>query len=187
MPRTPAEWESRPGAERLSSERVFEGRVFALDSERVRFPHGHEGQIDVIHHPGATCIVPLTFDGEVLLIRQYRHCTGSWMLEVPAGTLRPGERLEDCAHRELEEESGYRAARLQPLGFIWTTPGFTDERIWLYLATGLEASKQNLDDDESLFVERVRFEHAVQMAENGEISDAKSICALLRAATALRA
>lgn len=177
----------RSGAERLSSERVFAGRVFALDSERVRFPNGHEGQIDVIHHPGATCMVALSDDGDVLLVRQFRYCTGAWMLEVPAGTLRPGERLEDCAHRELEEESGYRAERLQPLGVIWTTPGFTDERIWLYLATGLSASAQNLDDDEALTVERVPFQDAVRMAESGEISDAKSICALLRAAAWLRA
>lgn len=177
---------SRPGAERLSTERVFAGRVFVLDSERVRFANGHEGQVDVIHHPGATCMVALTDDGDVLLVRQFRYCAGAWMLEVPAGTLRHGERLEDCARRELEEEAGVRAEHLQPLGFIWTTPGFTDERIWLYLARGLAASAQNLDEDEAMSVERVPFAEAVRMAESGEIADAKSICALLRAAAVLR-
>ncbi|MEO8504064.1 MAG: NUDIX hydrolase [Acidobacteriota bacterium] len=170
-----------PIGERLSSREIFTGRVFALSSEQVRFPNGHLGEVDLIRHPGATCIVPLAENGDVLLIRQYRHATGGWLLEVPAGTLKPGEPLEECAHRELEEESGYRAARLEPLGFIWTTPGFTNERIWLYLATGLARSEQNLDADESLTVERCPLSEAIRMVRTGEISDAKSMCALFRA------
>jgi len=174
-------------AERLSSQRVFSGRVFAVHSEQVRLPNGAETRLDVIRHPGATCIVPLTGEDDVLLVRQYRYCAAGWMLEVPAGTLEPGEELEACARREVEEEAAVRAEHLHALGFIWTTPGFTDERIWIYVATGLSASRQNLDADESMSVERLPLARAVAMAESGEITDAKSIAALMRAAAWVRA
>ncbi len=126
-------------------------------------------------------MVPLTGDREVLLVRQYRHATGSWILEVPAGKLDSGEEPGSCARRETEEETGYRPADLQSLGWIWTTPGFTNEKIWLFLATGLEKTRQNLQGDEDLTVERLPFSEAVRMAQQGEITDGKSICALLRA------
>jgi ADP-ribose pyrophosphatase len=168
-------------AQVLATRSLHQGRVFNLDSESVRMPNGRETTLDVIRHPGAATIVPLTADGDVLLVRQYRHATREWLLEVPAGTLAAGETPEACARREVAEETGHEAAELTPLGSIWTTPGFTDERIWMFLARGLTPCAQNLDDDESLVVERVRFAAAVAMAEGGEISDAKSICSLLRA------
>ncbi len=131
-------------------------------------------------------MVPLTAANEVLLVRQYRHATGSWLLEVPAGKLDPGEAPEQCAARELEEEAGYRAGELEPLGWIWTTPGFTDERIWLYLARGLVAGDQDLQRDEVLRVERLAFDAAIDRVHRGEIRDGKSVCALLRAEAHLR-
>lgn len=170
----------------LQSSRVYAGRIVKLDLERVRFPNGGEGEVEVIHHAGAAAMVPLRDDGSVLLIRQYRHATGQWLYEVPAGTLQPGESPEECAARELIEESGHAARELVPLGAIWTTPGFTDERIWLYLARGLSPAEQRLDDDELLSVEPTPLARAVAMAEHGELADAKSICALLRAAAYLR-
>jgi len=177
--------EAATSAAILAQEDVYTGRVFRLRREIVRLPNGRQAQLDLIRHPGAAAVVPLDGEGQVLLVRQYRHATGGWLLEVPAGTLGAGEDPAACAHRELIEESGYRAAALEELGWIWTTPGFTDERIWLYLATGLEAAEQKLDDDELMSVERLPLDEAVRRAESGEIEDAKSVCALLRARAAL--
>ena len=129
--------------------------------------------------------MPLTDDREVLLVRQYRYATQSWLLEVPAGKLDPGEGPERCAARELEEEIGHRPGQLVPLGWIWTTPGFTDEKIWLFLARRLQPAEQSLQEDEVLTVERVPFTEAVAMVHRGEICDSKSICALLLAESVL--
>ena len=168
-------------ARRLGRKTVFDGRVVHLTVDRVELPNGNTTELEVISHPGAAAMVPLSEDGEVFLVRQFRYATGSWLLEVPAGKLDPGEEPELCAARELEEEIGHRADELIPLGWIWTTPGFTDEKIWLYLARGLEPSEQNLESDEVLTVERIPFAEAVAKVHGGEICDGKSICALLRA------
>jgi ADP-ribose pyrophosphatase len=172
-------------SERLDSREIFHGRTVRLDVDRVRLPNGREMDFELIHHPGAAAVVPLDGEGRVLLVRQYRYATGGWLLEVPAGTLHRGESPEACARREIAEETGYRARDLEPLGWIWTTPGFTDEKIWLYLATGLEPAEQALDDDEVLTVERLPLAEAVARAAAGEIHDGKSTCALLRAARRL--
>jgi ADP-ribose pyrophosphatase len=137
---------------------------------------------EVVRHPGAAAIVPVDGEGNVTLVRQYRYALDDWLLEVPAGTLRPGEAVDGCARRELAEEAGLAAETLEPLGSIVTAPGFTDERIHLFLARGLRAVPQDLDDDENLRVERLPFAEAVRRARSGEIDDAKSVCALLRAA-----
>ncbi|MEA2602785.1 MAG: ADP-ribose pyrophosphatase [Acidobacteriota bacterium] len=168
--------------ERLSSREVFRGRTVKLDVDRVRLPNGKEMDFELIHHVGAAAVVPVTEDGEVLLVRQYRYATGGYLLEVPAGKLDPGEAPETCAARELEEETGFRPTKMKPLGWIWTTPGFADEKIWLYLATGLEPAQQGLEDDEVLSLERLPFAEAVDKAARGEIHDSKTVCALLRAA-----
>jgi ADP-ribose pyrophosphatase len=139
-----------------------------------------------VAHPGAAAIVPVDERGDVLMVRQYRHATGGeWLLEVPAGKLDPGESPELCAARECEEETGFRPERLRPLGWIWTTPGFTDERIWLFLATGLVTGRQELQEDEALTVERLPLARAARLALDGGIDDGKSIAALLRAAAQL--
>jgi ADP-ribose pyrophosphatase len=143
--------------------------------------------LEVVRHPGAAAMVPLTEDGDVLMVRQYRYPVGDWLLEVPAGTFEPGERAEACASREVAEEVGYAAASLVPLGSIYPAPGYTDERIALFLARGLTPAAQGLDDDETLSVERLPFEEAVRRARSGEIEDAKSVIALLRAAQWLAA
>jgi ADP-ribose pyrophosphatase len=122
----------------------------------------------------------------VLLVRQYRYATGGWLLEIPAGKLDRGESPETCAGREAEEEVGYRPGKLEPLGWIWSSPGFADEKIWLFLATGLEEAKQELEHDEILHVERMSFQEAVEKAARGEIHDAKSAVALLRAGRVYR-
>ncbi len=168
-------------AERLAIRPIYEGRVVRLRVETVRLPNGNVSELEIVRHPGAAAVVPLDRDGTVHLVRQYRHATGRWLLEVPAGKLDGGEPPEVCAARELEEEVGQTAGSLAPLGRIFTTPGFTDERIWLFLATDLTPARQALQPDESLRVERVPLEEAVRMALGGEVEDAKSICALLRA------
>jgi ADP-ribose pyrophosphatase len=161
---------------------IFDGRIVKLSVDRVRLPNGESCDIEMIRHPGAAAVVPVDGEGRVLLVRQYRYAAAGYLLEVPAGKLDAGEAPELCAVREVEEEVGYRPGRLTPLGFIHTTPGFTDERIWLYLGTELTESTQQLQDDEVLTVERVPFDEAVEMADDGRITDGKSICALLRAA-----
>jgi len=165
---------------------VFKGRVVDLAVERVRLPNGNVCELELIRHPGAAAVVPVDEAGRVLLVRQYRHATGGWLLEVPAGKLDPGEPPETCALREVEEETGHRPRDLAPLGWIYTTPGFTDEKIWLYLATGLTPTRQDLERDEVLTVERLPLAEAANRAESGDITDAKSVCALLRAARRLR-
>ena len=171
----------RPLPIRLRSREVFRGRALRLDVDAVRLPGGAEVELEMVRHPGAAAVVPLLDDGTVLFVRQVRYATGGWLLEVPAGKLDPGEEPEACARRETEEETGFRPARLHALGWIWTTPGFTDEKIWLYLATGLEPSRQALQDDEVLAVERLDFEAALERAARGEIQDGKTVCALFRA------
>lgn len=173
-----------PQAERLGSREIFRGRTVRLDVDRVRLPNGKEMDFELIHHVGAAAVVPVTEDGEVLLLRQYRYATGGYLLEVPAGKLDPGETPETCAARELTEETGFRPAKLESLGWMWTTPGFAD-KIWLYLATGLEPAQQELEDDEVLSIERLPFTEAADKAARGEIHDGKTICALLRAAARL--
>lgn len=172
--------------ERLAIRPIYEGRVVELRLETVRLPNGNVSELEIVHHPGAAAVVPLDRDGTVHLVRQYRHATGQWLLEVPAGKLDGTEPPEACAARELLEEVGQTAGSLASLGPIFTTPGFTDERIWLFLATDLSPARQALQPDEALRVERVPFDEAVRMALRGEVEDAKSICALLRAERHLR-
>jgi len=173
-------------AEVLNRRSVFKGRVVDLSVDRVRMPNGHATELEVIRHPGAAAMVPLTESGDVLLVRQYRYATGGWLLEVPAGKLDVGEEPETCAARELEEEVGMKPADLVPLGWIWTTPGFTDEKIWLYLCRDLEPAQQELEDDEVLTVETWSLAEAIAMVHRGDICDGKSVCALLRADAFLR-
>ncbi len=160
---------------------VYDGRIVKLSVDRVRLPNGTITEMEMIRHQGAAAVVPIDAEGNVLLVRQYRYAAGGWLLEVPAGKLDAGEPPEQCAEREIEEETGFRAGKLVPMGWIFTTPGFTDEKIWLFLATGLRPSRQNLQEHEVLSVEVVPLEQAVRMATAGEIRDAKSVCAILRA------
>ncbi|MCI0410225.1 MAG: NUDIX hydrolase [Acidobacteria bacterium] len=170
----------------LGSRRIFKGRVVDLSVDRVRLPNGNVCELELIRHPSASAVVPVDSSSNVLLIRQYRHATDGFLLEVPAGKLDPGESAEACAAREVQEETGFRAGRLEPLGWIWTTPGFTDEKIWLFLAKELSPASQDLQADEVLSVERLPLDQAVSMALRGEITDAKSICAILRAGHLIR-
>jgi ADP-ribose pyrophosphatase len=162
---------------------IYEGRVVRLRCDEIELPGGRRSTLEIVAHPGAAAIVPVDGDGRVLLVRQQRWATGGrWLLEVPAGKLDPGEDPTTAAARECEEETGFRPGRLDALGGIWTTPGFTDEWIHLFLARDLASGRQDLQEDEALTVERLPLAAALRLALDGGIDDGKSIAALLRAA-----
>ncbi len=157
---------------------IYKGRVVNLNLETVTLPNGTTVELEIIHHSGASAVVPMSDDKTVLLIRQYRHAVGGYILEIPAGRLDPGEDPRDCAMRELEEEIGYRAAFLDHLLSFFTTPGFTDEIIHIYKATGLTRGRQNLEGDEVLDVVEMPLEKAMTRIEDGTIRDGKTIVGL---------
>jgi len=179
------EGEIKPG--RVESKRVYTGRVISLDVDTVRFPDGSIGQLEMIRHPGASAVVPFLSDprGEdpqVLMIRQYRYAVDGYMYEIPAGRLDAGESPRDCAVRELKEETGCTAELMQPLLTMYTTPGFTDEKIHLFMATGLVAGETKHEADEFLDLHPMRLSRALEMVEAGGIQDAKTALGLLFAA-----
>ncbi|MFK7895607.1 MAG: NUDIX hydrolase [Myxococcota bacterium] len=161
--------------------RVYQGAQFEFVTEPVALPNGRTVELDLLRHPGASAVVPFLNDETVLMIRQYRFATGGEILEIPAGKLDPGEAPEVCAVRELEEETGYRAGRVEKLGAIWTTPGFTDEIIHLYAAFDLEPTEQNLQPDEVIQLVPMSLDEAIEGIRNTPIYDAKSGMALLLA------
>lgn len=175
-----------PAAEVLKITPVFEGRTIRLELHDVRLPNGVERRLEIVRHPGAAAVVPLRPNGQVVLVRQLRHAAGTWLYEVPAGKLSPGEAPEACAHRELAEEVGLRARALELLLAIFPTPGFCDERIWLFLARDLEPVPQALDEDEVLEVATFPLDDALAMIARGEIQDGKTVAALAAAALRLR-
>ena len=165
---------------------IYKGRVVHLTVEDFVLPNGHPMEIEIIRHPGASAVVPLTAEGEVILIRQYRHAVGGYIFEVPAGKLDAGEPPERCAARELTEEAGVVAGRLTRLASIVTTPGFTDEVIHLFLAEELAPAKTAHESDEVITLLRRPLEECLAMIARGEITDGKSICALFLAERMIR-
>ncbi|MDF1501759.1 NUDIX hydrolase [Roseisolibacter sp. H3M3-2] len=176
---------AEPG--QVATRRLHAGRIIALDADTVRFPDGSTGEMDVVRHPGASAVLPFLSDpaGEdpqVLLIRQYRYAAGGYLWEIPAGRLDAGEDPAACAARELREETGCTAERVERLTSILTAPGFTDEVIHLFMAVGLTMGEHAREADEFLTVEPMPLSRALAMIETGEIRDGKTICALLYAA-----
>src|SRR5688500_18242210 len=165
----------------LNSQKIFDGSVFNVTVDTVS-----EGELtyqrEVVHHPGSAVIVPIFDDATVALVRQYRHPAVRYLLEVPAGTLDKGERPEIGAARELKEELGLVAARLEKLSEFFVSPGFCEEKMWVFLATELTEGKQNPDEDEVLEVVRLPLIDALEMITSGEIQDAKTIIGLMLAA-----
>ena len=168
----------------VSSTRLHSGRVVNLDLDTVRFPDDSIGELEMLRHPGAAAVVPFLdppggADPRVVLIRQFRHAADGYIWEVPAGRLDGGEQPESCAARELEEETGMRARRLERLTTIYTTPGFTDERIHLYLADGLEPGAEHREADEFMELHTLRWSQVLAMIQRGEIVDGKTLVSLL--------
>lgn len=160
---------------------VLRGMKVDVTTEIVDLPNGNRVALDLVHHPGAAAIVPFLDDDTVLLIRQYRFATGGEIVEVPAGKLDPGETPEACAARELEEETGYRAGRLERLGAIWASPGFCNEIIHLFSAYDLEETQSRLEPDEVIELVPTRLDEALD-ALHGPVVDGKTAAALLLAA-----
>jgi ADP-ribose pyrophosphatase len=161
---------------------IYKGKVVHLFVESVTLPNGHTTTLEIIKHPGAAAVVPFVDERTILMVRQYRHAAGGYLFEIPAGKLDPGEAPEACARRETEEEVGYRVGRLEKLGAILTTPGFTDEVIHLYAGYDLERTAAHTEPDEDLTVLEIPFAEALARVESGEFRDAKTLAALLLAA-----
>ena len=168
----------------ISAVRAYSGKVVNLDLDTVRFPDDSIGRLEMLRHPGAAAVVPFLdppggADPRIVLIRQFRHAADGYIWEVPAGRLDSGEQPETCAARELEEETGMRARRLERLTTIYTTPGFTDERIHLFLADGLEPGAEHREADEFMELHTLRWSRVLGMIERGEIVDGKTLVSLL--------
>jgi ADP-ribose pyrophosphatase len=157
---------------------IYKGRIFTLAADNITLPNGVTTDIDIIRHPGAAAMVPMLNKNTVLLVKQYRYAAGGFIWEIPAGTLNPGESPIECAKRELVEETGYSADKLEKLTEIIPVPGYSDECIHLYLATGLKKAVQNLDKDEMLNVHEINMDDALKMIAKGEIIDSKTISGL---------
>jgi ADP-ribose pyrophosphatase len=183
---SPPESAATPGL--LGRRPVHRGRIVDLSIDTVRFPDGSTGDLELIRHSGAAAVLPVLSepdgpDPQILLVRQYRYAAGGYMLEVPAGRPeREGEPWEECAQRELQEEAGVVAGSLTYLTMIYTTPGFTDERIHLFMATDLKTAETKFDDDEFIEPVTMPLSEALTKIRDGEISDAKTIVTLLYAA-----
>ena len=178
---------SHPASARTGGRRAYSGRVISLDVDTVRFPDGTIGELEIVRHPGASAVVPFLNDPrggdpQLLLLRQYRYAAGGYLYEVPAGRLEPGEDPRVCAARELQEETGCTATHLEPLLTLFTTPGFTDERIHMFMATGLVRGPSATEQDEFIEVVTRSLAQCLEMIANGEIQDSKTALGILFAA-----
>jgi ADP-ribose pyrophosphatase len=160
------------------SKEIYRGRIFNFVTEALTLPNGRNTEMVFIRHPGSTAVVPLLDDLMVVMEVQYRHPVGEYLLEIPAGTLASGESPLDCARRELKEETGFEAKEFVKLGKIHIIPAYSDEVIHIYIAKGLTPSKQNLDDDEIIEVVNYPLKKALQMVDEGRITDALTILSL---------
>jgi ADP-ribose pyrophosphatase len=171
----------------IATRRIHTGKIINLDSDTVRFPDGSTGEMDMIRHPGASAIVPFLgdpagADPQILLLKQYRYAAGQFLYEIPAGRLDAGEDPRDCAIRELREETGCSAKEMEHLYTMFTTPGFTDEKIHVFMASGLENGAHAREADEFISVETMTMSRALQLIHTGEIQDAKTALGILFAA-----
>lgn len=169
---------------RISSRRVYSGRVVNVDIDAVRLPNGAEGELEMVRHPGASAVVPFLSDADsddpqILLLKQYRYAADEFIYEIPAGKLDGDEDPLVCARRELQEEAGCTADRIEHLYTFYTTPGFTDERIHAFMATGLQRGNTSHEKDEFMSLETMHLSRALELIRTGEIKDAKSALAIL--------
>ena len=165
---------------KLSSEEIFDGVAIHLFRDEILRPNGNKGVREVVRHPGAVCVIPITDEGEVIFVNQFRYALDRVTLEVPAGKLEKGEDPLEAGKRELEEECGIVADKVISLGEIYPTVAYCSEIIRMYAATGLRKTSQRLDEGEFLGVEKIKFSDALKMVMNGDIRDAKTVAAILK-------
>jgi ADP-ribose pyrophosphatase len=177
--------ETNLSEELVSSRRVYDGRVVSLRVDQVRLPSGRMTEREIVEHGGAVGVVAVDEEGQVLLVRQFRSALGTTLLEIPAGTLDPDEDVRDCAFRELEEETGYSATEMEELYVFYSSPGFSNERIWLFLASGLSQGSPRPETDEIIEIVKLPLDRALEMVAAGEICDGKSILGLIAVYTRL--
>ena len=170
---------SRLKETKISSEQKFSGRLIDLYLDQVELPNGETATREWIDHPGAVCLIPILPDGKICLIRQFRYGPGEEFIEIPAGKLDAGEAPLDCAYRELEEETGYRTNKLTFLTNIHPAIGFSNEKMWMYLAEELELSKKKLDEDEFLELLPTPLNKALEWVFSGKITDVKTIIGIM--------
>ena len=170
---------SRLKETKISSEQKFSGRLIDLYLDQVELPNGETTTREWIDHPGAVCLIPILPDGKICLIRQFRYGPGEEFIEIPAGKLDAGEVPLDCAYRELEEETGYRTNKLTFLTNIHPAIGFSNEKMWMYLAEELELSKKKLDEDEFLELLPTPLNKALEWVFSGKITDVKTIIGIM--------
>ncbi len=171
----------------IESTRVFKGLIFDVDRDRLLLEDGRETVREVVRHSGGAGGLPIFADGRVALVRQYRHPAGRELLEIPAGKIEEGESPDECARREIEAETGARPGKMEKIAEFYSTPGFCEEKLYVFLATGLEPASQDLDDDEALDVVYLSLDEAIALARKGEIEDSKTLIALLLAELRLKA
>jgi ADP-ribose pyrophosphatase len=164
----------------LSNNKIYQGRILDVALEKHAMPDGRQSEFEIIRHPGGAALLPVLPDGRLLLIQQFRPAVGKMIYEIPAGRLEPNESPQECAGRELIEEVGYSASEITPLGGFWSTVGFCDEYIHLFLGQGLTVAKQALEPDEVIELCPMPLDEALQRVCNGEILDSKTQLALLR-------
>lgn len=165
----------------LKSETIYHGRVFDVRIDQVRLPNGKVMQLDIVEHPGAVVLVPVDTTGRIWLIQQYRHAAQEELLELPAGVVEAGERIEEGALRELREEIGMNAGKIEKIGEFFTTPGYSTEYLYIYLVSELTPDPLRADEDEIIKVLPLPAEQVYSMAATGQIRDAKTLAALLLA------
>lgn len=165
----------------IESEILLQGRAFKIRRDTLKTPDGRQTKLDIVDHGGSVVILPIDRDNNLLFVRQYRHATGGDLLELPAGTRDEEEPYEACAAREIREETGMEAGRLQKVGAFYLAPGYSTEFMAVFLATELKENPLQADDDEFLAVEKIPLKKAIEMAEHGDVPDAKSLAALLLA------
>lgn len=165
----------------ISSKHIYRGKILSLRVDEVLLPDGRESAREVVEHSGGVAILALTQNNEVYFVRQYRHPVDENLLEIPAGKLEPGENLLDCAIRELAEEVGVKPGKIEQIAVYYSTPGFTSEKLYIYLATELEEVERKQQEDEILEISLISLQEAVGMAKKGIIKDGKTLIALLLA------